>query len=478
MRTFRRAVFWCLALVYVIVCPLLIVNTLGYRHTGLIVIEAQPDDASVIISGRRVAHKTPATIPHLSPGRYTVRIERDGYLPWTRDVFVESGQASILDHLFLLPHPDAMKMLTQESFDSLRPIDGTPYIVLQTGNRAADAHVFNGERETLVPLVPTNAPYASRSIREIFTMPGSPDVLVQIGDDKQDRYLWVHLDQAPTTSEDITPLIPKVPSEVLWSTDAPEWLFCFQNGSVNKVDVKLGTNQLNFASEWLGLGVFDDSVCGLDTKARFVKTTLAGELIGTEATALDLDRGLFKSLGFIRIIPMANDALLFHESGGRLLQTEQPHLLVEKAVEGVRLSTNATHALVWHPHALGVLEQPSQQDAKEAVFAAGRHIRWVYEGKKKVTSAYFMYGETYALCQLDDVVTVFDLQTGKVTGEDPREAYPVRRGTAIHYDDGTGMLYALDPETARLIAIRMLPNEHDLDRRMPSFQTQNQGGAE
>jgi len=194
VRSLRRILFWILTLAYAVLCPLLIIHTLGYLNSGLIIVESLHADARVLINGRQVAQETPATIPDLSPGMYTVRIELDGHQPWMREVLVERGQASVLDHLFLLPNYDTMETITEESFDSLHPIEGTPYIILLRKNQAAAARVFNHQNRKVVPLFPDDAPYASRDISRVFTMRGSPYVLARIDASKRELYLWIALD--------------------------------------------------------------------------------------------------------------------------------------------------------------------------------------------------------------------------------------------------------------------------------------------
>lgn len=466
MRSLRRILFWILALAYVVLCPLLIVHTMGYMNTGLIIVESVHVDACVLVNGLQVAHETPATIPNLSPGIYTVRIELAGHQPWTREVFVERGQASVLDHVFLLPNYDTAETITEESFDSLHPIDGTPYIILLKKNQAAAARVFNHKGRKVIPMFPGDAPYASGDVSRVFAVRGSPYVLVQIDANKQDLYLWIGLDKRPMTIQDITSLMNPAPSEVLWSAEAPGLLFCYRTGSVNKVDLRRGTNELNFASEWIGMGVFDQVVCGLDAETHFIRKNLDGKIIVEEKTELKLDRSLFSKIRFIHILPMMDGALLFHESGGALFQTELPHLLVEKGVVGIRVFDEADRALVWRSSALGLLEKSGQEEEKK-VFTDGRRIRWIYEGSEDVASPYFMYGGAYALCLLNGVVNIFDLREGKAPPDEPREAFRVRKGTAFHYVDRDGMLYALDPHTGRFVAIRILPIGPLSDRFFP-----------
>lgn len=58
--------------------------------TGSLLVESRPPAARVTIDGRE-AGVTPLTLESIAPGVHTVRIERDGYQPWTTTVTIEPG---------------------------------------------------------------------------------------------------------------------------------------------------------------------------------------------------------------------------------------------------------------------------------------------------------------------------------------------------------------------------------------------------
>jgi hypothetical protein len=61
--------------------------------TGSLAIDSRPMGAAVTIDGRPVG-TTPLTLTTLSPGGHSVRIERNGYRPWTTTVDVKPGERS------------------------------------------------------------------------------------------------------------------------------------------------------------------------------------------------------------------------------------------------------------------------------------------------------------------------------------------------------------------------------------------------
>lgn len=63
-------------------------------------IETTPNDAAVVVSGAQLEKRTPL-VHSLTPGMYTVRIEKDGYQPWEKEVTVERGRSELFSDVIL-----------------------------------------------------------------------------------------------------------------------------------------------------------------------------------------------------------------------------------------------------------------------------------------------------------------------------------------------------------------------------------------
>lgn len=61
--------------------------------TGIINITSEPDAASVFIDGH-LTTATNATVSSLSPKKYNVRVAKEGFIPWEKNVEVKSGVVS------------------------------------------------------------------------------------------------------------------------------------------------------------------------------------------------------------------------------------------------------------------------------------------------------------------------------------------------------------------------------------------------
>lgn len=104
----------------------------GIERTGLLVITSTPTGASVFLDGRLTA-ATDTNIAYLDPKTYKVRIEKEGYSTWEKDVEVVADLATEIKAV-LFPVAPAIKPLTTAG--ALNPAispDGTKIAYAQAG---------------------------------------------------------------------------------------------------------------------------------------------------------------------------------------------------------------------------------------------------------------------------------------------------------------------------------------------------------
>lgn len=85
-------------------------KTGGIDRTGQIVITSTPDGASVYLNDR-LTSASDTTIGFLDPGIYRVKIQKEGYFLWEKEVFVKADLATQIDAL-LFPQAPEIKPLT------------------------------------------------------------------------------------------------------------------------------------------------------------------------------------------------------------------------------------------------------------------------------------------------------------------------------------------------------------------------------
>ncbi|MDP3794088.1 MAG: PEGA domain-containing protein, partial [Candidatus Uhrbacteria bacterium] len=116
---YRRILPWLYLAIFIIIAPLLIFYTAGYRYNlkkakiernGTLLVDSNPKGASVLIDDRDTGEKTPISFQNLSPGRHTIRITKHGYHPWQKNLDIRPEQVTFTNDVWLWqntqPYPD------------------------------------------------------------------------------------------------------------------------------------------------------------------------------------------------------------------------------------------------------------------------------------------------------------------------------------------------------------------------------------
>jgi fructose-specific component phosphotransferase system IIB-like protein len=111
----RKLLFSFFFSLFLIFGPILVFYSLGYRFdfekkkvtkTGGIFIKALPKEVTISIDGKK--RKTDpifgsVLIENLLPKKYKIRVEKDGYLSWEKELEVEEGRVAEIKSLVLFP---------------------------------------------------------------------------------------------------------------------------------------------------------------------------------------------------------------------------------------------------------------------------------------------------------------------------------------------------------------------------------------
>ena len=128
MLLLRKIVFYIFALIYLILCPLIVARMLGFvinplTHrlvkTGLIYVSTNPPDATVYIDGRLSHQKTPTAIKDLTPGKHFIRIELSGYNDWEGYVPIVGKKATVLANTLLIPEEWPIKIISRQPYQTM-----------------------------------------------------------------------------------------------------------------------------------------------------------------------------------------------------------------------------------------------------------------------------------------------------------------------------------------------------------------------
>ncbi len=96
---------------FLIITPLLVLYTVGYRYDwqsglikeiGAISVDVLPNDASVFLNDQKIDEKIPVRLKNIAPNSYHIRITKPGYYDWSRDITVKSKQTVYIKDVTLI----------------------------------------------------------------------------------------------------------------------------------------------------------------------------------------------------------------------------------------------------------------------------------------------------------------------------------------------------------------------------------------
>ncbi len=117
-RKTRRLFFYTLILVFFLLAPLLVALSYGYRldlgtgeveQRGGIFVKSRTPSLSIFLNGDFVKETSfisgGALLPEITPGSYLLRIEKEGFSPWSKTAQVKPSLVTELRYVMLIPRP-------------------------------------------------------------------------------------------------------------------------------------------------------------------------------------------------------------------------------------------------------------------------------------------------------------------------------------------------------------------------------------
>lgn len=110
-RSLRITIMLSLITLFFVFAPLIIMYTIGYRYdfknkvitqTGVITIETEQKDVQVYIDDVYLNDKIPAYAPNLAPDNYQVRLQKDNYHTWQKNVIVRKKETTYINDINLV----------------------------------------------------------------------------------------------------------------------------------------------------------------------------------------------------------------------------------------------------------------------------------------------------------------------------------------------------------------------------------------
>ena len=256
MLVLRKIIFYIFTVIYLILCPLIVVRMLGFvinplTHrlvkTGLIYVSTNPPSAIVYIDGKQAHQTTPTAIRDLTPGEHFIRIELNGYNDWERNIPIVAKKATVLANILLIPEKWPIKKISNHSYQNI--ITAGDDILIASNPVLKDIDLFHTtqgitenfrEENTYetTPLFSKNSIYNDGLLLRLFNAPQSPYILIEANIKDKHKFLWINLKENPPLIEDISDFFPEIPTRIAWDNADNDNIFAFYPQGIYRINIK------------------------------------------------------------------------------------------------------------------------------------------------------------------------------------------------------------------------------------------------
>lgn len=129
----RNIIFYVFLAAFLIIAPLLVLYTAGYRYnagsgqvirTGVLSVSTVPRGATILLDNKTLKRDTPYVIKHMNPGTYLLTLEKEDYHTWSGEVEVPSGETTTVHNVLLLRDAPAELLFEQPTAEITLSPDG------------------------------------------------------------------------------------------------------------------------------------------------------------------------------------------------------------------------------------------------------------------------------------------------------------------------------------------------------------------
>lgn len=191
-------------ILFILIATTVILLAQGYRFdrttntiqgTGILVVSTDPTGAVLTVNDELVG-ATNATINNLTPGKYTIGIEKDGYFPWNKEVEIEATKVLTVDALLIPVSPSLAPVTSTPAEDTWLSPDGEKLAYsVKNGTSAGiwmldlSSQPFNLARRPI--LLAADTELIAFSTSSVIWSPNSSDLLLTIPGNGETRISYL-----------------------------------------------------------------------------------------------------------------------------------------------------------------------------------------------------------------------------------------------------------------------------------------------
>jgi len=208
-RRTRNILFLILVVLFLIVAPITVFYSLGWRfdwetkriiQTGMFYVKAWPKNVQVYLDGE-LKEKTDvffgsATIDNLIPQKYSLEIRKDSYHSWAKTLEIKKREVTEMKNIILIPQNPNFSVLTDQVKEFFFSPDREKIILKQEDEEQWSLKLFELRNNLKSHLI--NEEDISIKGVEIINLSFSPDserILLELGLKENIQYYIIEIDQ-------------------------------------------------------------------------------------------------------------------------------------------------------------------------------------------------------------------------------------------------------------------------------------------
>ncbi len=163
-RIWRKLVFISFISLFVVLTPLLILYSLGYRYdfstnnvekNGAFYIKSYPKGANIYIDNIDTEEKTPRQVTNIKPGLYNLEIKKEKYVPWNKQLYIYPGETTFVEDIVLflenqektLLHTGSINYLINGNKDKYAYLDDNSDLIITDIEQERIFNVYSFKKE-------------------------------------------------------------------------------------------------------------------------------------------------------------------------------------------------------------------------------------------------------------------------------------------------------------------------------------------
>jgi len=146
-----------LILSFFIITPVLIFYASGYTYdikekkikkTGVLSIDIKPRDAQILLNNVLIKKKIPVRLSGKIPGTYNLKIEKNGYKTWEKNILISSNQTTYIKDITLIKENLPLRVLENlENIVNIYGNNATNFLILTHKENLFEIYNYNSEFE-------------------------------------------------------------------------------------------------------------------------------------------------------------------------------------------------------------------------------------------------------------------------------------------------------------------------------------------